>query len=104
MSDPLYVIPDIHGHAEKLDHALSLIHREAGPKAPIVFLGDYVDRGPDSRGVIQTLINGLDAGNPWIILRGNHEQMMLDALAALPCHPPGEREDFRWLDRDDVGL
>ncbi len=104
MSDPLYVIPDIHGHAEKLDHALSLIHREAGPKAPIVFLGDYVDRGPDSRGVIQTLINGLDAGNPWIILRGNHEQMMLDALAALPCHPPGQREDFRWLDRDDVGL
>lgn len=90
MTRPLYVIPDIHGHADKLARALRLIEAEGGAEAPIVFLGDYVDRGPDSAGVIQTLVDGLDEGRDWILLRGNHEQMMLDALDA-------QKPVSRWL-------
>lgn len=77
----LYAIPDIHGHSAKLERALALIAADGGAAAPVVFLGDLVDRGPDSRGVIQTLIDGRAAGRDWTVLRGNHDQMFLDALA-----------------------
>lgn len=76
----LYVIPDIHGYKAKLDWALRRVEAEGGPGARIVFLGDYVDRGPDSRGVIQTLIDGMKAGRDWVPLRGNHDQLFLDFL------------------------
>ncbi len=95
MPDPLYVIPDIHGHKAKLEHALSLIAADGG--GPVVFLGDYVDRGPDSCGVLQILVDGVAAGQDWTLLRGNHDQMMLDALAHLRDHPDAPREDIRWL-------
>ena len=87
MPDPLYVIPDIHGHREKLDAALRLIEAESGPAATIVFLGDLVDRGPDSRGVIQKLIDGIGAGRDWTVLRGNHDQLFLDFLDRQPDEP-----------------
>ena len=80
MSDPLYVIPDIHGQLVMLDVALSRVEADGGPDARIVFLGDYVDRGPDSRGVIERLIAGQSEGQDWITLRGNHDQMFLDFL------------------------
>lgn len=80
MSDAIYVIPDIHGHSDKLRDALALIEAEGGQGARVIFLGDLVDRGPDSRGVIQTLIDGIAAGRDWIVLRGNHDQLFLDFL------------------------
>lgn len=97
MAGPLYVIPDIHGHKDKLDQALSLIRDEGGMDARIVFLGDYVDRGPDSCGVLQTLVDGIKAGHNWTLLRGNHDQLMLDTLAALPGYPVSGRHKLRWL-------
>ena len=72
---PIYAVGDIHGHSEQLDRALALIDADGGPDAQIVFLGDYTDRGPDSRGVIQRLIDGVAAGRPWHVLRGNHDRM-----------------------------
>lgn len=81
MPQPLYVIPDIHGHKAKLEGALALIKAEAGQDARIVFLGDLVDRGPDSCGVIQAVIDGQAAGRDWTVLRGNHDQMFLDYLS-----------------------
>lgn len=75
MSTPLYAVGDIHGQSAQMDHALDLIRRDGGDEAEIVFLGDYVDRGPDSPGVIQRLIDGLAAGRNWHVLRGNHDQM-----------------------------
>ena len=75
MSAPLYAIGDIHGHKNWLDQVLDQIAADGGPDAEIVFLGDYTDRGPDSRGVVQTLIDGVAAGKPWHILRGNHDRM-----------------------------
>ncbi|WP_299845384.1 metallophosphoesterase family protein [uncultured Roseovarius sp.] len=80
MTRPIYVIPDIHGQLALLDEALARIETDGGADAKVVFLGDYVDRGPDSRGVIETLIAGQAAGRDWITLRGNHDQMFLDFL------------------------
>jgi len=70
---PIYVIPDIHGHKTSLDNALALIEADGGRDARIVFLGDYIDRGPDSRAVIETLIQGHADGRDWICLCGNHD-------------------------------
>ena len=46
----------------------------------LVFLGDYVDRGPDSRGVVERLIGGLPQGFDTHFLKGNHEAILLDFL------------------------
>lgn len=73
MTRPIYAIGDIHGYRGELDHALALIKADGGCNARTVFLGDYIDRGPDSRGVIDTLIDGQAKGHDWITLRGNHD-------------------------------
>ncbi|MEQ9260738.1 MAG: metallophosphoesterase family protein [Roseovarius sp.] len=78
----LLAIPDIHGQRAALDAVLARADARYGARAKIVFLGDLVDRGPDSRGVIETLIRGLEAGRDWTVLRGNHDQMFLEALEA----------------------
>ena len=46
----------------------------------LVFLGDYVDRGPDSRAVVDTLIGGLPQGFETHFLKGNHEAILLNFL------------------------
>lgn len=75
-----YAIGDIHGQLGKLRqaHALIAADREAtGDRdAPVVHLGDYVDRGPDSAGVLDHLARGVAEGAPWILLRGNHDWLM----------------------------
>ena len=75
-----YVIPDIHGRYDLLLSALDLIlRREAGRTQShrIVFTGDYIDRGPQSRQVVEHLRQGQMRGEPWILLMGNHEEMMI---------------------------
>ena len=77
-----YAVPDIHGRYDLLVRALELIEEHAGgDKAPVVFLGDYIDRGPQSREVVELLMKGPPE---WICLKGNHEAMMVDAF--LPGH------------------
>lgn len=88
-----YAIGDIHGMLDLLQEALGWIRRDAeGEPSRIVFLGDYVDRGPGSRQVLELLIAGPAPGQEWICLRGNHEQMMADAVAE-----PG-RDGGLWRD------
>ena len=94
---PLLAIPDIHGQKAELDRVLRLADAQCGTGARIVFLGDLVDRGPDSRGVIQTLIDGIEAGRDWIVLRGNHDQMFLDFLRAAERGEPDLRAGAGWL-------
>lgn len=81
----VYAVGDIHGCAEKLDalHALMAEDAAAAPgrQHVIVYLGDYVDRGHDSRGVIERLLGPAPFAAQAIHLAGNHEAMMLDALA-----------------------
>lgn len=75
--DRIYAIGDIHGRLDLLDRAIDAINRDVaarGPAALTVTLGDYVDRGPDSAGVIDRL-----AANPfptdYVALKGNHEAL-----------------------------
>ncbi len=70
-------IGDIHGCLAALDTLLAEIKPQAGDT--IITLGDYVDRGPDSRGVIDRLIQ-LQSQCRLVPLLGNHDQAMLDAL------------------------
>ncbi len=78
----VYAIGDIHGRADLLDTLLDKIATDAGAleNVSLVFLGDYVDRGPDSRGVIDRLIALRDAQPSCVFLKGNHEAAMLDFL------------------------
>ena len=73
----LIAFGDIHGHAERLRKILAEINPT--PEDTFVFLGDFVDRGPDSKGVIQEVINLAEHTNVYSIL-GNHEEMILAAL------------------------
>ncbi|MEM7192609.1 MAG: metallophosphoesterase family protein [Pseudomonadota bacterium] len=80
-----YAIGDTHGRSDLLSQLLEQIQHDAqkadAPTKTLIFLGDYVDRGPDSRGVIDILSGGLPDGFGAIFLKGNHEQLMLDFLA-----------------------
>jgi serine/threonine protein phosphatase 1 len=73
-----YAIADLHGRFDLLEMALAKIADHAELPATVVALGDYVDRGPDSRQVIERLMGGL-GGEGWrlICLKGNHEDIML---------------------------
>jgi serine/threonine protein phosphatase 1 len=69
-------IGDIHGYAEVLRRLLEAVQPQ--PEDEIITLGDYVDRGPDSRGVLDEMI-ALNRNARLIALRGNHDFMMLEA-------------------------
>lgn len=77
----LYAIGDIHGRADLLAklHRLIGADAEAGPKGrrAIVYVGDYVDRGPQSFEVVETLIAGPPPGFEAVHLKGNHEDFLL---------------------------
>lgn len=91
-----YAIGDIHGRHDLLLRALDAIEDEAAA-AHVIFLGDYVDRGPDSAGVLRTLMEGpRRSGDEWICLRGNHEEMMVRARGRGVPVMPGERY-MLWL-------
>lgn len=80
----IYAIGDIHGRADLLDRTISRIdtHVAGNPVArPIIlFVGDYVDRGPSSKNVIDLLI-GIAGARETVFLRGNHEEFMLNFLS-----------------------
>jgi len=81
----IYAVGDVHGRADLLGDLHERIARDAD-KAPesrrvIVYLGDYVDRGPDSAGVIDRLIDSPLDGFESVCLMGNHEQFLLDFLS-----------------------
>jgi serine/threonine protein phosphatase 1 len=76
-----YVIADLHGRFDLLQAALATIAQHANGRAcKIVTLGDYVDRGPQSRQVVERLMAVQAAGTNLICLKGNHEYMMHRAL------------------------
>jgi len=75
----LIAIGDIHGQRKKLERLLDRVALR--PDDRLVFLGDYVDRGADSCGVVACLLKIGRSRPETIFLRGNHEQLLLDALA-----------------------
>ena len=78
--EKIYAIGDIHGQHDMMLDALTRIEADGGATAKVIFLGDLVDRGPDSRAVIDTLIAGRAQGRDWTALRGNHDRMFLNFL------------------------
>jgi serine/threonine protein phosphatase 1 len=97
MTQPIYAIGDIHGQHDMLLDALTRIEADGGASARVVILGDLVDRGPDSCAVIDTLINGIEQGRDWIVLRGNHDQLFLDYLNDGKIDNPMIRSRRSWL-------
>jgi serine/threonine protein phosphatase 1 len=81
----LYAIGDIHGRFDLLSRLLELITADAANypavAKTIIFLGDYIDRGPDSRNVLRCLQEDLPKDLTSVFLRGNHEQVLLDFTA-----------------------
>jgi len=70
-------VGDIHGCLDLFDHLLDFVEYDHG-KDRLIVLGDYIDRGPDSAGVIDRMID-LGKGDHVVALRGNHEVMMQSA-------------------------
>jgi len=91
-----HILPDIHGQADKLDVGLRALgwSRRAGgwvcddPNARIVFLGDFIDRGPDQGRVLATVRSLRDAGKAMAVM-GNHE------LNAVQYHTDGPQGPLR---------
>lgn len=76
-----YVIPDIHGRYDLLRDGLTRIgEHSAGDRGVVVTIGDYVDKGPDSKAVIERLRQGVLSGWRLVTLKGNHDAMMIEAL------------------------
>lgn len=73
-----YIIADLHGRHDLLAAAIERIEQSSHSGGTVVFTGDYVDRGPQSRQVIETLMAGPKSpGWKWVCLRGNHEEIMM---------------------------
>lgn len=97
----VYAIGDVHGQLDELVRAhqrIAVDRRGMGDvDAPVIHLGDLVDRGPESAEVIEYLIMGSAAGEPWVTLRGNHDEMFLMFLEDPLAHPRGLRAGLTWL-------
>ena len=80
----VYAIGDIHGRIDLLERLYAMIEADRAER-PIghcveVFLGDYIDRGPSSREVLEWMVKGHSICNKRITLRGNHELYLQDFL------------------------
>ncbi len=83
-----YAIGDVHGRLDLLERMVAAIERDRreSPRARdyLILLGDLIDRGPDSRGVIDFLMRLPSDGLRPVFLMGNHEEMMLRVLGDEP--------------------
>ncbi len=96
-----YAIGDVHGRLDRLQAAHDLIAtdraREGDSSTPVVHLGDLVDRGPECRGVLDLVIAGIGAGEPWLVLKGNHDRMFAGFLDDPGDRDAGLRPIYSWL-------
>jgi serine/threonine protein phosphatase 1 len=87
----LYAVGDIHGRLDLLRTLTALIHdnayRRQARRNVVVYLGDYVDRGRESRAVLDFLLNEPLPGFEHVHLRGNHEDVMLRFLTDIAAGP-----------------
>jgi serine/threonine protein phosphatase 1 len=96
----IYAIGDVHGHLDKLGDAHAMIARDiksAGSSAPVVHLGDLTDRGPDSRKVIQFLLDGIARGDDWIVIKGNHDRLFSRYIRTGSATDDRLRSGLTWL-------
>ncbi|MGP4948268.1 MULTISPECIES: metallophosphoesterase family protein [Bacillus] len=88
----ILVISDIHGEIEKFEQLLEEAQYDA-KKDQLILLGDYVDRGPNARAVIERVKELKEDGA--LVLKGNHEDMMIKALTT-----DEERSWNHWVKRN----
>jgi serine/threonine protein phosphatase 1 len=87
-----FAIGDIHGCLAQLKELLGHVEDHA-PSGHVVFIGDYIDRGPKSRGVLDLVMAGpRKEGWRWTALKGNHEDMMVRA------HQNRGYDEIIWID------
>lgn len=94
----IFAVSDIHGHLAQMEEALKRIKNKASEGDRLIFLGDYIDRGPDSGGVLRRVFELQKTYGPErvIILRGNHEEMLLDWLDVFAGLPERQRDEYGW--------
>lgn len=92
----IIAISDIHGCWDKFSNALNVYQTEFNPQEDqLILLGDYIDRGPDSRRVVQTIMH-LQAQQGVIVLGGNHEDLCVKANSS--TDPIEQNLDMqRWM-------
>ncbi|MFZ4761643.1 MAG: metallophosphoesterase family protein [Alphaproteobacteria bacterium] len=99
----IYAVGDIHGRADLLEKLLCHIHehRQNRPNhhAFLVFIGDYVDRGMESKDVIDLLLESIPPNIEPIFLKGNHEAMLLQFM-----HEANPDYAAAWLANHSGGL
>lgn len=93
----LYAVGDVHGHAEALHAVLEQVRadacREGLVRPRLVMLGDLTSRGPDSKGVLDILVDPRTTRDfRLVVLRGNHEASMLSAM-----EQPDDPASLAWL-------
>jgi serine/threonine protein phosphatase 1 len=93
----IYAVGDIHGQLGMLEDALAKIEKDGGSNAEVVFLGDLVDRGPDSKGVIDLLSRGVAEGRNWTVLKGNHDRLYSYFLRPQPIIDTQILVGYHWL-------
>ena len=99
MSDtlPIYAIGDIHGQLKAFETALIAIEKDGGQNAEIVLIGDLVDRGAESKQVIELAIELMSNGGKITILKGNHDRMFEYFMRMPPHHDPNLRVGYHWF-------
>jgi serine/threonine protein phosphatase 1 len=114
MSGDIYAIGDIHGSLASLERLMEKINPDL-QRARLLFVGDYIDRGPRSKGVVDYIIRlkNLAPSGQVICLKGNHEAMFLDFLQGrekeffLFNGGLATLEDYwgdEWLDQENLVL
>jgi serine/threonine protein phosphatase 1 len=98
----IYAIGDVHGEIDLLSEALAHLRNSLRKKDRAVFLGDYIDRGPDSKGCIDRLLEFREEHPNTVFLRGNHDQFLLSSYEE-PVKPADDEfcevshETMLWL-------
>src|SRR6266480_7610340 len=78
---PSIAIGDIHGNLPALNDLLAQLEPALSARDEVVFLGDYIDRGPDSRGCIDRILRfRAETAAAVVVLRGNHEDWLMSTM------------------------
>jgi Calcineurin-like phosphoesterase len=78
MNRKIFAVGDIHGCYDKLAAMMKVLPWDKDSGDLLLFIGDYIDRGPKSAEVVDYLVKLRDKGGDFVFLRGNHEKMLLD--------------------------
>lgn len=101
--EPVYAIGDLHGRLDALHDTHRKIEADGGADAHIIHLGDLIDRGPDSRSVIETLMKGQARGRNWQVVKGNHDNKLPRFFDNPGWLDPGPSTPRTWTEDHNNG-